>query len=161
MARYNKIAPSTCRVRNHTGNIDTYIIKISLSDMPVILCKKYKLHKTLTEWLKRYVLLRVEKMELKIWNLIFQHPTNFIILNNWQVNFTIHNHAKLKLHFVTTAHITYTKHPYSVTDFGSHLMLLAWRAASVNCFNVPHRYTKRIRLLCHREILSSYCGTAN
>jgi len=49
VACYNKIAPSTCKVRNHTGNMDTYIIKISHSDMPVILCKKYKLHKTLTE----------------------------------------------------------------------------------------------------------------
>jgi len=84
VACYNKIAPSTCRVWNHTGNIDTYIIKISHSDMPVILCKKYKLHKTLTEWLKRNVW--VAKIELKIWNLIFQHPANFIILDNWQVN---------------------------------------------------------------------------
>jgi hypothetical protein len=49
VACYNKIEPSTCRILNHTGNKDTYIIKISYSDMPVILCKKYKLHKTLTE----------------------------------------------------------------------------------------------------------------
>jgi len=55
--------------------------------MPVILCKKYKLRTTLTELLQRYVW--VAKMELKIWNLIFQHPANFIILDNWQVNFTI------------------------------------------------------------------------
>jgi len=55
VACYNKIAPSLCRVRNHTGNKDTCIIKMSHSDMPVTLCKKHKLHKTLTELLKRYV----------------------------------------------------------------------------------------------------------